>query len=262
MRVLLLGGTAEARELAAALVADGVQVISSLAGRVPDPALPVGTVRIGGFGGAEPMRTWLLDERIEAVVDATHPYAAAITSRTAQVCAALGLPHVVFVRPAWQPEPSTELVASNTAAAEAVARQRYTRVFLTTGRSGVAAFRDSRAWFLIRAVTEPDPDSLPSRHRVLLSRGPYHYDGELALMREHRIDALVTKNSGGAMTRPKLDAAAASGIPVVMVDRPPLPGGVTTVHTVEAAVAWVRSAVDQGRDRSLEDAARRGRDDA
>ena len=112
----------------------------------------------------------------------------------------------------------------------------YSRVFLTTGRSGTAAFADVDAWFLIRAVTAPDAETLPRRHQLVLSRGPYHYDDELALLRDHHIDALVTKNSGGAMTRPKLDAAAALGIPVVMVDRPPLPQGVATVATVDDAV--------------------------
>ncbi|EUA44430.1 precorrin-6x reductase CbiJ/CobK family protein [Mycobacterium xenopi 3993] len=94
------------------------------------------------------------------------------------------------------------MVTSDTEAAKTVAEQSYSRVFLTTGRSGVAAFADSDAWFLIRAVTAPDARCLPRRHKVLLSRGPYHYDGEYTLLREHRIDALVTKNSGGEMTRP------------------------------------------------------------
>jgi precorrin-6A/cobalt-precorrin-6A reductase len=90
-------------------------------------------------------------------------------------------------------------------------------------------------------VTAPDPDTLPRHHQLVLSRGPYHYDDELALLRDHRIDALVTKNSGGQMTRPKLDAATALGVAVVMVDRPPLPDGVATVSTVDDAAAWVRS---------------------
>ncbi|MGZ8817533.1 MAG: precorrin-6A/cobalt-precorrin-6A reductase, partial [Mycobacterium sp.] len=122
-----------------------------------------------------------------------------------------------------------------------IAERGFSRVFLTTGRSGTTAFSDAGAWFLIRAVTAPDPHDLPPRHQILLSRGPYHYENELAVLREHRIDVLVTKNSGGAMTRPKLDAAAALRIPVVMVDRPPLPDGVQTVTTVDDAVAWVRS---------------------
>lgn len=238
MKVLLLGGTGEARALAAALHPQ-VEVISSLAGRVPDPALPVGPVRIGGFGGVDGMRQWLQDAAVDAVVDATHPFAATITAHAAQVCAELGLPHLILARPAWLPGTAI-VVASDTEAAETVADKGYSRVFLTTGRSGTRAFKDVDAWFLIRAVTAPAPATLPADHQLLLSRGPYDYDGELTLLREHRIDALVTKNSGGAMTEPKLRAADTAGVPVVMVDRPPLPPGAHAVATVEEAVGWVR----------------------
>lgn len=239
MRVLLLGGTSEARALAGLLHPD-VDVVSSLAGRVPDPALPVGEVRIGGFGGVDGMRHWLAESAVDAVVDATHPYAATITAHGASVCATLRMPHLVLARPAWPPGDAI-VVASDAEAAKTVATHGYSRVFLTTGRSGVGAFSGIDAWFLVRAVTGPDEALLPRRHHVVLSRGPYHYDDEVALLREHRIDALVTKNSGGPMTRPKLDAAAALGVAVVMVDRPPLPPGVRTVSTVEDAAAWIRS---------------------
>lgn len=239
MRVLLLGGTAEARALAKELH-PRVDIISSLAGRVPEPALPVGPVRIGGFGGVDGLRRWLLDERVDAVVDATHPFAATMTAHAAQACGELEIPHLVLARPAWDPG-SAIVVESDTEAAEAVAKHDFSRVFLTTGRSGAQAFADSDAWFLIRAVTEPDRASLPRHHQLVLSRGPYHYDSELALLRQHCIDALVTKNSGGEMTRAKLDAAAALRIPVVMVARPPLPAGVTTVGTVHQAAQWVTS---------------------
>ncbi len=239
MRVLLLGGTSEARTLAARLH-PGVDVISSLAGRVPDPALPVGEVRIGGFGGVDGMRRWLLDSNVGAVVDATHPFAATITANAAEVCGNLQIPHLVLARPAWPPGDAI-LAGSDIEAAKAVQDNGFSRVFLTTGRSGVEVFSDVDAWFLIRTVTAPDPQTLPSRHELLLSRGPYRYDDEHALLAEHRIDCLVTKNSGGAMTRPKLDAAAALGVSVVMVDRPALPDGVATVSTVDDAVAWVSS---------------------
>ncbi|MDT5334173.1 MAG: precorrin-6A/cobalt-precorrin-6A reductase [Mycobacterium sp.] len=239
MRVLLLGGTSEGRALAARLDAD-VEVISSLAGRVPDPVLPVGEVRIGGFGGVEGMRRWLVDSKVDSVVDATHPYAATVTAHAAAVCDELDLPYLVLARPAW-PRGDAIGVGSDAEAAKTVVAERYSRVFLTTGRSGTAAFADVDAWFLIRAVTAPDPATLPRHHQLVLSRGPYHYEGELALLRDHHIDVLVTKNSGGQMTRPKLDAATALGVAVVMVDRPPLPDGVATVSTVDDAAAWVRS---------------------
>ncbi|OBC02550.1 cobalt-precorrin-6A reductase [Mycobacterium sp. 852002-40037_SCH5390672] len=237
MRVLLLGGTGEARALAKALH-PGTDIISSLAGRVPDPALPVGPVRIGGFGGVDGLRRWLHDERIDAVVDATHPFAATMTAHAAVACGELQIPHLILARPAWDPGTAI-VVESDTHAAETVAQQGYSRVFLTTGRSGGRAFADSDAWFLIRAVTEPDIAALPRHHRVVLSRGPYGYDDEFALLRDHRIDVLVTKNSGGDMTRAKLDAAAALNVPVVMVARPPLPASVLTVRTVAEAAEWV-----------------------
>lgn len=237
MRVLLLGGTSEARALAKTLH-PRIDIVSSLAGRVPDPALPVGPVRIGGFGGVDGLRRWLQDEHIDAVVDATHPFAATMTVHAAEVCAELCIPHLVLARPAWEPGAAI-VVHSDVEAAETVARQQYERIFLTTGRSGVKAFAGSDAWFLIRAVTAPDADTMPRHHHILLSRGPYHYDDEAATMREHRIDALVTKNSGGDMTRAKLNAAAALRIPVVMVARPQLPLGVKAVGTVEDAAAWV-----------------------
>ena len=237
MRVLLLGGTAEGRELAARLHPQ-TDVISSLAGRVPDPALPVGPVRIGGFGGVEGLRPWLHDNDITAVVDATHPFAATITANAAAACAELALPHRVLSRPAWDPGEAI-LVGSDSEAADMVAARGYSRVFLTTGRSGSAAFRDSDAWFLIRVVTAPEPGNLPADHELLLSRGPYRFEDEYRLMRDHRIDVVVTKNSGGDLTRAKIDVAQDLAVDVVMIDRPPLPAGVTVVGSVDEAVQWV-----------------------
>ena len=239
MRILLLGGTAEARSLAAELHPQ-VSVVSSLAGRVPDPALPVGEVRIGGFGGVDGIRRWLRDEPVDAVVDATHPFAATITANAAVASRDAGVPHLVLARPAW-PVGGALVVDSDLTAAKVVQRERFSRVFLTTGRSGSAAFAAVDAWFLIRAVTSPDDDALPRRRELLLSRGPYRYADERKLLQDFGIDALVTKNSGGDMTRAKVDAADDLGIPVVMVERPALPGDVRTVSTVAAAAAWVRA---------------------
>ncbi|WP_319433569.1 cobalt-precorrin-6A reductase [Mycobacterium sp. RTGN5] len=238
MRILLLGGTGEARALATRLHPD-YDIVSSLAGRVPDPALPVGPVRVGGFGGVAGLRQWLDDNEIGAVVDATHPFAATITAHAAQACAELGMPHLVLSRAAWEAAGAVR-VASDVEAAHVVADQHYSRVFLTTGRSGVAPFTSSHAWFLIRVVTPPDAVLLPCNHEVLLSRGPYDYADECALLRDNRIDVLVTKNSGGELTEAKLRAAADLGIAIVMIDRPPLPTGVDVVGTVDEAVNWVR----------------------
>ncbi len=237
MRLLLLGGTGEARELASRLHPD-VDLVSSLAGRVPAPALPVGPVRTGGFSGVDGLRKWLTDNDITAVIDATHPYASTMTAHAAQACADLDLSHLVLHRPAWDPL-GVQLARCAAEAAELVSHQGYSRVFLTTGRSGVAAFEGSDAWFLIRVVTAPDPSGLPLRHRLLFSRGPYRYDDECALLREHRIDVLVTKNSGGPLTEAKLQAARALGVDIVMIDRPALPVGVEVVTSVDDAVSWL-----------------------
>ena len=244
MRVLVLGGTAEARALAEQLHPD-VDIISSLAGRVPDPALPVGPVRVGGFGGIDGLRDWLTYNDITAVVDATHPFASTITANAAAACAEVGLPHLVLNRPPWDPAGAT-LVRTDTEAAEIIAAKGYSRVFLTTGRSGVAAFSGSEAWFLIRVVTEPDPDVLPPNHELVFSRGPYHFDNECELLRSRGIEVLVTKNSGGELTEAKLAAASALGVEVVMIRRPDLPEGVAVVTSVRDAVVWVLSRGNAG----------------
>ena len=238
MRVLLLGGTAEARALAERLH-PSVDLISSLAGRVPDPALPVGPVRIGGFGGVEGLRDWLVGNDVTAVVDATHPFAATITAHAAAACAELGLPHLVLHRPPWDPT-GTTLVRSDNEAADVVADNGYSRVFLTTGRSGVGAFTESRAFLLIRVVTEPDAAVLPRNHELVFSRGPYRYEDECELLRSRNIEVLVTKNSGGPLTEAKLDAASDLDIDVIMIERPALPSGVPVVGSVQEALLWVR----------------------
>ena len=240
MRVLLLGGTAEARALAE-LLHPKVDIISSLAGRVPNPALPVGPVRIGGFGGVEGLRTWLTESGVTAVVDATHPFAATITAHAASACAELDMPYVVLNRPPWDPAGAT-VVATDTEAAAIIAAKGYSRVFLTTGRSGVAAFADSDAWFLIRVVTAPDVAVLPPNHELVLSRGPYRDEDESELLRSRGIEVLVTKNSGGALTRAKLDVARALGVDVIVIERPSLPAGVQVVDSVQEAVRWAEAS--------------------
>jgi precorrin-6A/cobalt-precorrin-6A reductase len=240
MPVLILGGTAEARALAAVLVESGVRVVSSLAGRVRDPALPAGEVRIGGFGGADGLAEWLRAHEVGALVDATHPFAARMTAHAAAATAATGVPLVVLRRPGWSPEPGWVWTESLPAAAELLPSLGE-RPFLTTGRTSLAAFAWLDLEFLVRCV-DPPTGPLPRRVRVLLDRGPYTVEGERALLGEHRIDVLVTKDSGGTMTRAKLVAAREEGVPVLVVRRPPLPPGVEAVQTVDGALARLRAA--------------------
>ena len=233
--VLILGGTGEARALAAALVDDGVPVISSLAGRVRDPALPAGEVRIGGFGGVDGLAAWIAEHRVTAVVDATHPFAATMTAHAVAACAATGVPLVVLRRPGWAPQPGWVWADSPVDAAARLPALG-ARVFLTTGRTSLATFAGLDLEFLVRCV-DPPSGPLPRRATVLLSRGPFTVAGERALMREHLIDVLVTKDSGGPLTSAKLAAAREEGVRVLVVRRPPLPAGVEAVETVDAALA-------------------------
>ena len=241
LTVLLLGGTGEARRLAALLAGrrPDLRVVTSLAGRVAQPALPVGEVRIGGFGGAAGLAEWLRRERVGAVLDVTHPFAARISAAAVTASAEVGVPLLVVRRPGWTAEPGDDWrrVPSLDAAAELVAGLGE-RVFLSTGRQSLAAFAGlDRQWFLVRSVDPPDPP-LPRRLAVVLDRGPFTVDGELALLRRYDIDVLVTKDSGGTMTAAKLYAARRLGLPVVMVDRPPVPP-VERVERLEDALSWL-----------------------
>jgi precorrin-6A/cobalt-precorrin-6A reductase len=239
--ILILGGTAEARALAAALDADGLAVTSSLAGRVANPRLPAGEVRIGGFGGPDGLARWLTEHEVAAIVDATHPFAERISESAAQAARTAGVPLLRLARPGWREGPGDRWhwVADLAMAAAAIAGLGE-RVLLTTGRQGLAAFAAvESAWFLVRCVDPPQPP-LPPRHELLLDRGPYTLEGELALIDRHAIDLVVTKDSGGAHTRAKLDAARARGLPVIVVRRPARPD-VPFVETVAGAVRWARA---------------------
>ena len=239
-RILILGGTGEARELATALAAAGTDVVSSLAGRVSRPRLPDGPVRIGGFGGAEGLAAYLNEERITHVVDATHPFAAGISANAARAAADTGVPRLVLRRPAWEAASSWETVPDIQAAAAAVLDWPGQAVFLTTGRRDLGAFAaDGRHQFLVRTVDPPD-GPVPPRMTLLLDRGPYTVAGESALISEHQIGLLVTKNSGGPMTAAKLAAARDLGVHVVMVARPPLPPGSVVAATVPEVLRWLR----------------------
>ena len=238
--VLVLGGTAEARELAAALDGAGVRVISSLAGRVANPRLPAGEVRVGGFGGPGALTRWLREHAVRAVVDATHPFAERISASAARACPAAGVPLLRLERPGWTPRPGDDWRrVADLQAAAALAPRLGARALLTTGRQGIAAFAGvDRVWFLVRCVEPPGPP-LPPRHELILDRGPYTLAGELALIESHRIDLVITKDSGGALTEAKLDAARERRLPVIVVDRPPRPA-VETVATVGEALAWAQ----------------------
>ncbi|MCR6488813.1 cobalt-precorrin-6A reductase [Amycolatopsis sp. OK19-0408] len=235
--ILVLGGTGEARKLAEALVAREVRVVSSLAGRVARPRLPVGEVRVGGFGGVDGLAAWLRENDVRAVVDATHPFAERIGANAAKAAEHTGIPLLRLARPGWEPvKGDVWHWADDLADAARQLPGLGERVFLTSGRQGLPAFAHlDDLWFLIRCVDPPEPP-LPRHHELILARGPYETAAERELL--ERVDILVTKDSGGTLTSAKLTAARELGKPVLLVRRPPRPD-TETAETVTEAVEWV-----------------------
>ena len=239
MRVLILAGTAEAVLLAEACVArPDLEVISSLAGRTRSPIRPPGEVRSGGFGGADGLANFLVERGIDRLIDATHPFAVQIGAHARTACEAIGVPRLRLLRPAWPREPADRwLEVADLAEAARRLPQLGRRVFLTIGQRDLEAFAALDLWFLVRTIEPPDTSAL-RRAEWISGRGPFALDDEIALLRAHGIDAVVTKASGGEATYAKLVAARHLALPVVMVRRPPAPPG-PVVDSVEAALAWL-----------------------
>ena len=245
--VLVLGGTNDARELASALVRDAsLRAISSLAGRTTAPLRPEGDVRVGGFGGVDGLVAYLRDERIRAVIDATHPFAARMSANAVAACARGAVPLVALDRPAWVARPGDRFIDANDVVhAARVASELGRRIFVTVGRQELAPFAEIRDRFLlVRAIDAPDARVLPPHAEVVLARGPFTYADELALCTRYGIDCIVAKNSGGNATAAKLDVARTLGIPVVMIARPASDRDVLRVPDVASVMAWLRAMLD------------------
>jgi precorrin-6A/cobalt-precorrin-6A reductase len=248
-RLLILGGTGEAAALAEAAFAafPDLEVISSLAGRTETPRTLPGRIRVGGFGGVDGIAAYLREERIDAVIDATHPFAAAISVHAAEACAATGTPRLLLLRPPWQPQPGDrwEEVADSTAAARLVAATS-TRAFLTLGPRDLAAFTGlAHVFFLVRLIQPPAEPPPLAHYDLVVARPPFGLDEERSLFARHGIDTLVTKQSGGAMEA-KLTAAREAGARVVMIRRPEKPAG-DRAATVAEAMAWLRGLLGRRR---------------
>lgn len=240
MKLLLLGGTFEARALADRLAGHPrIAATLSLAGatRVPmQTALPT---RIGGFGGDDGFVSWLDTHRPDAILDATHPFAARISARTHRIAAARGLPHLQILRPPWRPQPGddwTEIAQEEELAHHLDVADR---VFLATGRQSLDRFsrlQVDHMW--CRQIDPPDrPFPLP-RGEFIIGRPPFSVVDEFDLFARLRITALVVKNAGGEAPRAKLIAARQLGIPVYLIARP-APSGAPSVETVDQAMAWL-----------------------
>jgi precorrin-6A/cobalt-precorrin-6A reductase len=240
LRLLILGGSAEAAILANRLAERvDIHVISSLAGRVENPKVPMGEVRIGGFGGVDGLRAYLTEQAIDVVVDATHPFAVQISRNAAEACPLAGVPLLALNRPAWsRVDGDLWCEVPDAAAAAALVERLGKRIFLTLGRQELAPFAEcSESWFLIRCIDMPK-EVLPPNREIVLSRGPFTLAAETSLLRDRNIDVLVSKNSGGSATYSKIVAARSLGIPVVMITRPTRPKSLIA-QSVEEVLLWI-----------------------
>jgi precorrin-6A/cobalt-precorrin-6A reductase len=241
LRVLILGGTTEASALAQQLAGDArFEAILSLAGRTSTPrSQPIAT-RIGGFGGIDGLIRFLSKQTIDAVIDATHPYADQMSSNAVLACTRTGTPLASLVRPPWGPQTGDrwQIVSSMAAAALALGPTPR-RVFLSLGRQELHAFAAApQHRYLARVIEMPDPAGLLLDLRLLQARGPFDRTAEERLLTREKIEVLVSKNAGGLPTYAKIEAARALGLPVIMVDRPHKPAG-HVVASAGEAVAWL-----------------------
>jgi precorrin-6A/cobalt-precorrin-6A reductase len=252
-RILILGGTTEARRLAERLAerAD-LAVTVSLAGRTAAPAAQAVPVRVGGFGGAEGLAHHLATEGIDALVDATHPYAAGISANAAAAAAAARVPLLALRRPPWPPRSGDRWTeVANTEAALQVLGAEARRVFLALGRSEIGHFNGApQHYYLVRSVEPVDPPLAVPHAAYVTGRGPFTEADDRSLLATHAIDVVVAKNSGGAATYGKIAAARALGLPVILLRRPALPE-VPTVETIAEAVTWLDHALALPADRGV-----------
>jgi precorrin-6A/cobalt-precorrin-6A reductase len=240
-RILLLGGTTEASALAQALAAAGKDAVFSYAGRTDSPVAQPLPTRVGGFGGVAGLVDYLRAERIDAVIDATHPFAAQMSRNAIEACARAGVPLLGLERAPWVAGIGNRWVhVDSLEAAVAALPDAPTRVFLAIGKQNLAGFAAKPHHYLLRLVDAPDAPPLPDC-TVLLARGPFEAEGDRALLIQHNISHIVAKNAGGTGAEAKLIAACALGLPVILIDRPTLPTR-RVVGSVPEVMAWLSHA--------------------
>ena len=243
MNLLILGGTTEATAIANALAGDArFAATLSFAGRTQRPLAQAIPTRTGGFGGVAGLAAYLRQHRIDALIDATHPFAAQMTAHAVEAARRTATPLLVVLRPAWTPEPGdlwTEVASMADAAAALGPVSR--RVLLTAGLKDLTPFA-ATPWhdYIVRSIEQPPPGLLPPSALFVAARGPFEIAGERRLLIEHRIEVIVTKNSGGGATEAKLQAARELRLPVVMLARPPVPQA-EIVLAAGAALAWLEA---------------------
>jgi precorrin-6A/cobalt-precorrin-6A reductase len=248
LRVLILGGTTEASALARAIAGDArLAPLLSLAGRTTNPRPQPVPVRTGGFGGTDGLVRFLRDDAVGAVVDATHPYADQMSAHAVAACREAGVPLASLVRSEWQGQAGDrwQLVADTAAAARTLGATPR-RVFLSLGRQELQLFAAApQHHYLARLIERPERQDLPPDLRIVHARGPFDRADEERLLREERIDVMISKNAGGSATYAKIEAARALGLPVIMIARPHKPSG-KAMADVEACVAWLHGLAPRG----------------
>ncbi len=246
MRVLLLGGTTEASHIAQELASAGVTGIFSYAGRTAAPAAQVLPTRVGGFGGVDGLVEYLRHERITHVIDATHPFASQISANAVGACARTGTPLIAYAREPWVAGPNDNWRhVRNIEEAVAALPDRPARIFLAIGKQHLRTFAaQPQHFYLLRLVDAPATAPLPNAE-IVLARGPFATEGDLALLRHHRITHVVARNAGGEGAKAKLEAACALGLPVIMIDRPILPE-CRVAQSVEEIMRWLSQSACLG----------------
>ncbi|WP_170472959.1 cobalt-precorrin-6A reductase [Ruegeria arenilitoris] len=245
--LLILGGTTEANALAKEIAYQGITATYSYAGRVTEPHPQPLPVRVGGFGGMMALEQYLRDHSVSHVIDATHPFAARMSSNAIAACHRAEVPLAALTRPAWSPQPGDRWQrVPDFAGAVAALQGPAKRIFLAVGRMHLEEFAAlPQHHYLLRVVDDAESLPLP-RRKVVVSRGPFTVENDRALIESHQSDLVVSKNAGGSGARAKLDAARALGIPVLMIDRPILPKR-TEFSSVPQVLEWLaHSGVNLG----------------
>lgn len=240
----MLGGTTEASTLARALALRGTDAVFSYAGRTNAPVAQPLPTRVGGFGGADGLCAWLRDSGTTHVIDATHPFAAQMSRNAIAACAAADIPLLGYERPAWGDFPGCRHVADMAGAVAALPLEP-ARVFLAIGKQNLEAFAACpQHHYLLRLVDAPGDLPLPDA-KAVIARGPFRYQGDLDLLRDHAITHVIAKNAGGSGARAKIDASLTLGLPVILIARPTLPAR-QVADTVADVMAWLDHSADRG----------------
>lgn len=243
IRVLILGGTGEARELAKSLSDDPRYFpVTSLAGLTREPEVIEGETRSGGFGGVEGLAQFIKAQDIGVVIDAAHPFAAQISANAVEACGLSGVSCLRMERPRWEAQGGDEWTMVDDIGAAAFAIPPETRAFVTVGRQEIGAFFSRNDIIIMARMIERPELAIPRHVEIMLARPPFTVAQETTLMRARNISLLVTKNSGGAATYAKVAAARELELPVIMVERPAKPG-VPTVETCQEMLSLLRDAI-------------------